>query len=186
MVQVMPIAGQGSCFADLDAAHEAVALVRPMIEAVLARPALCGSGVIALVVMDPARDPARSASDHDFDAAVLHECSFGKPVSDWDANYFGFARAKAALSWRLREPGETLQGPRAHLLREGDSLLRGAIVHDGIVVAASGAEVWYDEAVATAVAAALRAVAQQRHAQALFGRSLVAARAASSRTARSA
>jgi hypothetical protein len=52
--------------------------------------------------------------------------------------------------------------------------LWGSAVLDGIVVAASGAFPWFDEAFATALAANLRAIAKQRHAAALEKRQLSA------------
>jgi uncharacterized iron-regulated membrane protein len=65
-----------------------------------------------------------------------------------------------------------VQSTRAHALREGDSLLWGSVCLDGIVVGVSGAEAWWDEAFATAVAANLRAIAKARHAEALRAKQL--------------
>lgn len=157
---------RGSHFADRQAAEQALALTLPMIEAAMADPQVSGSGFFYLVVMDPALTPA----DCPFGEAVLLEHAVGDP-SRWDADYAAFARAKARLAWSQGDT-HTLQTQQPHRLREGDSLLWGSAVLDGIVVAASGAYAWFDEAFATALAANLRAIAKQRHAAALEKRQL--------------
>jgi hypothetical protein len=150
-----------SCFADAETARRALALCLPMIEPLVADRSLCGSGFLCIVVMDPALTP-RTAT---FDDAVLLEHAVGDRAK-WDADYAAFARAKAKASWLHGLDGTTLQCSHAHALREGESLLAGAVCLDGIVVAASGAFEWADEAVALCVAACLRALAKQRREQA--------------------
>ncbi|WP_028999556.1 hypothetical protein [Azohydromonas australica] len=157
---------RGSHFADRQAAEQALALTLPMIEAAMADPMVSGCGFFYLVVMDPALTPA----DCPFEEAVLLEHAVGDR-SRWDADYAGFARAKARLAWNQGDT-HALQTQQPHRLREGDSLLWGSAVLDGIVVAASGAFPWFDEAFATALAANLRAIAKQRHAAALEKRQL--------------
>jgi hypothetical protein len=152
-------AGHGSVFADAAAARRALALMQPTLEAAIADRSVCGSGFLCIVVMDPALSPHEAA----FDEAVLVEHSVG-PRADWDADYAAFARAKAQLAWREACDCSAVS---AHRLRAGDCLLAGAIVLDGIVVAVSGAHAEFDEALALAVAAQLRAVATQRRQQAL-------------------
>jgi hypothetical protein len=49
-----------------------------------------------------------------------------------------------------------------HRLARSASLLWGGVWLDGIVVAASGAEAFYDEAFSCAIAANLRVIAKQR------------------------
>jgi uncharacterized MAPEG superfamily protein len=150
---------EGSHFADREAARRAVELALPMIERAMADPAVCGSGFLFIVVMDPAR-PASGCS---FEQAVLHEHAIGDR-SRWDADYAAFARAKARLAWTHGCDGHAVLARAPHLLQPGDTLLWGSVWLDGIVVGVSGAEPWYDEAFATAVAAALRAIAKGRHA----------------------
>jgi hypothetical protein len=94
--------------------------------------------------------------------------------SRWDADYAAFARAKAKLVWQRDCDGLRLQTASPHRLCAGDSLLRGGVCLDGIVVGVSGAFPWWDEAIGTAVAANLRAIAQQRHAEAIEKGMLVA------------
>lgn len=78
------------------------------------------------------------------------------------ADYAGFARAKAKLAWRLGHDSQHVQDALPHLLARGDSLLGGAVVRRGLVVAASGAHPWYDAACAGIVAELVLALAQQR------------------------
>ena len=161
----------GSAFADAQAAQRALHSVLPMLEPAVRDPSVCGSGFLYIVVMDPALGPA----DADFDAAVLIEHAIGDRAR-WDADYAGFARAKARLSWVGGADTSALQAQHAHRLREGDSLLGGGVWLDGIVVGVSGAFAWYDEAFALCIAAQLRAIARARHAAALEAHECVARR----------
>ena len=123
---------------------------------------VCGSGFLYIVVMDPGLAPG----DVDFADAVLVEHAIGDRTR-WDADYAGFARAKARLSWGHARDSHEVQALRTAQLRPGDSLLWGGVCLDGIVVGVSGAHPWYDRAFATAIAANLAALAQSRHARAL-------------------
>jgi hypothetical protein len=127
-------------------------------------PEVCGSGFLYIVVMDPGLSPIAAT----FAEAVLLEHAIGNPAA-WDADYAGFARAKARLSWQENRDSHQVQCARSHALRRGDSCLWGSVCLDGIVVGVSGAHPWFDEAFATAIAANLRAIAKQRHAAALAG-----------------
>ena len=151
----------GSCFADARAARDAVDMALPMIQRAMRDPVVCGAGFLCIVVMDP----ARSERDGSFDDAVLLEHAIGDR-DRWDADYAGFARDKAMLSWHSGLDGHRLQALSPHRLREGDSLLWGSVNLDGIVVGVSGAQPWYDEAFATCIAANLRAIAKRRRAAA--------------------
>ena len=151
----------GSYFADARAAREAVDLALPMIEQAIRDPAVCGAGFLCIVVMDP----ALGVRDARFEDAILLEHAIGDRAR-WDADYAAYARAKARLSWCAAVDGQHVQALAPHRLREGDTLLWGGVVLDGIVVGVSGAQPWFDEAFATCVAANLRAIAKRRHAAA--------------------
>ena len=153
---------RGSHFADADAARRAIAMTLPMIESAMLDREVCGSGFLYIVVMDPGLTPR----DADFSDAVLVEHAVGDRTQ-WDADYAGFARAKAKLSWTHKMGSHEVQASRTHVLRRGDSVLWGSVWLDGIVVGVSGAHPWYDEAFAIAVAGNLRAIAKSRHARAL-------------------
>lgn len=153
---------RGSHFADADAARRAITMALPMIESAMRDREVCGSGFLYIVVMDPGLTPR----DADFADAVLLEHAVGDRTQ-WDADYAGFARAKARLSWLHERSSHDVQASRTHVLRKGDSVLWGSVCLDGIVVGVSGAHPWYDEAFALAVAANLRAIAKGRHAKAV-------------------
>lgn len=147
---------------DAALARRAVEMALPMIALALTDKEVSGKGVLSIIVMDPA---ARVRDGH-FDDAVLLEHAIGDPES-WDVDHAGLARAKARLSWETGLDSHVVQAARPHLLRQEDTLLWGSVCLDGIVVAASGAHPWFDEAFAIAVAGNLRALAKQRQAMAL-------------------
>lgn len=161
-----------SVFADASAARRALDMALPMIEPLMSQRDVVGSGFLYIVVMDPAAQPAPDGAD-DFDAAVLLEHAVGDR-SKWDADYAAFARAKARLAWRTRRDGQAVQACSPQLLREGDTLLTGAVCLDGIVVGVSGAFPYYDEAIATCIAGCLRAVAKHRWTEAVAAKRLTA------------
>lgn len=146
-----------SRFADADAARRAVAFAQPAIEAALRLPEISGLGVLHIVVLDPVVTPSVGT----FDQALLFEHSIGERER-WDADYQGFARAKARLSWRHGMDSRRLQLLEPHRLDANESLLWGGVHVDGIVVAASGAMPAWDEAFAFSVAGYLRSIACER------------------------
>ena len=160
---------QRSFFANAEAARQALEMVLPMIEPQMSVSHVCGSGFLYVVIMDPALQPGQAK----FEDAILLEHAVGDR-SKWDADYASFARAKAKASWEHGLDGHQLQGLKPYRLREGDSLLWGAVNLDGIVVGVSGAHPYYDEAFATAIAGCLKAVAKERWQQAIDSRQLFA------------
>lgn len=148
----------GSSYANEEAARRAVEFARPMIEAWRKNGDIVGSGFLYVVIMDPALRP----EDCSFEDAILHEAAFGDPTS-WDAAYDTFAREKARLSWQHGQDSRVVQATRPYALKQGDTLLGGGVYLDGIVVAASGAFPWFDEAFAGAVAFWLRALSLEAH-----------------------
>ncbi len=142
---------------DESAARAAVEMALPSIEKGLQRDGVSGERVLHIVVMNPAASPHEST----FEQAILYEHSVGDPGT-WEADYRSFARAKAALAWRSGCDTHLIQEFRPHLLRQGDSLLWGSVCRDGLVVGASGAHPWFDEAFANAVAGFLLAIGHER------------------------
>jgi len=147
----------GAFFADRDAAAQAVRMVLPMIELAMARAEVGESGFLYIVVMDPTASPWRVS----FDQAVLYEHAVGDRER-WDADYAAFARGKAEISWRTGLDGHSVRHIRPHLLRDGDAGVWGSVCVEGIVVGVSGANPWYDEAFAGAIAHCFKAVAKAR------------------------
>lgn len=141
-------------------ARRAIELALPAVRAAIADREICGAGFLHIVVMSPTLNPR----DQSFEAAIVGEHSEGD-VSAWDADYRAFALDKARLSWRTGMGSHELQTLRPHLLVSGDTALWGSVAIDGIVVAVSGAHPWYDEAFASMVAVAYRALAKARAAR---------------------
>lgn len=146
----------GSHYLSRAVARSAIALAAPMIERALGDATIVGSGFLYMVVMDPTFTPANAT----FEEAILYEHSFGDR-SRWDADYAGFARAKARLSWLTGCDGHTVQQDRPYLLRPGDTLNAGGVWLDGLVVAASGAFAEFDEAFSGSVALLLKALVRK-------------------------
>ncbi|HYC43450.1 MAG TPA: hypothetical protein VEB70_10740 [Noviherbaspirillum sp.] len=145
----------GSYLIDRHAAEKAVGLALPMIQEAMKLKEVGESGFLYIVMMDPLRGPTNSS----FEEAILYEYSVGDR-SKWDADYAGFARAKARVAWRTGMDSHLVQELRPHLLAAGDTVLWGTAIVDGITVGVSGANPWYDEAFAGTVAMCLRAVAK--------------------------
>lgn len=144
-----------SYFIDRHAAEKAVTLSLPMIREAMMHKEVGESGFLYIVVMDPLRTPANSS----FEEAILYEHALGDREK-WDADYAGFARAKAKVSWSTGLDSHLVQELRPHLLAAKDTVLWGSVAIDGIVVGVSGANPWYDEAFAGTIAMCLRAVAK--------------------------
>jgi hypothetical protein len=157
---------KGSFFLDRQTARRAVDELLGFIGQAMTRAEVGESGFLHLVVMDP----ALRHGDVAFEDAILHEHSIGDRAL-WDADYQAFARAKARLCWASGFDSHAVQALYPYLLREGDTTLWGSANVDGIVVAVSGANPWYDEAFARILGSWLKAAAMARvneHGHALF------------------
>lgn len=137
-------------------AREAIACVRALFERAVATEAFGESHAAHVVVMRPGSTPHEAS----FESSILYEESFGD-VPHWDVDYAMYARAKAQLAWTARRDSQCVRDDAPHLLREGDTVLGGAIHRDGLTVAVSGMQAWFDEALAASVAAFLRALAKR-------------------------
>lgn len=143
---------------DDETLERAFQLATPLLEQAVRDRAVGQSGVFHVVVLDPTRTPANAR----FEDAILAERSFGKPRGEWDADYAGYARAKARVSWHTGRDSHAVQALAPQLRYADDTPLWGGVCLDGLVVAASGAEPQYDEALAGAVALLIRAVLKGR------------------------
>ncbi len=141
---------------NLQLAQEAVACARPLFERAVQTQDFGESGAAHVVVMRPGTSPRECA----FEEAILYEESFGD-VPRWDADYAGFARAKARLAWTTQRDSQQARDAAPQLLAVGDTLLGGGIHIDGMTVAVSGLHAWFDEALAASVAWFLRALAKR-------------------------
>jgi hypothetical protein len=146
-----------SYFIDRAACERAVQLAMPMIDAAMGSRVAGESGFLYVVIMNPCSNPATSS----FEQAILFEQAVFGDKEKWDADYGEFARAKAKVAWKTGMDGHIVQEIKPHLLGAGDTVLWGSVVVDGITVAVSGADAWFDEAFAGTIAVCLRALAKQ-------------------------
>jgi hypothetical protein len=116
----------------------------PMLDVLLADASISGEHAMHLVVMDPAADPATTP--------------FGD-TARWQADYAWYAREKTRLAWREQMSLRTLFAQHPARLRDGDIRVEGAVRSGRWVVGASGAQAWYDHAIATIAIALLEAAA---------------------------
>ena len=137
-------------------AREAVACVRTLFERAVATEDFGESHAAHVVVMQPGSTPHEAP----FESSILYEESFGD-VPRWDVDYSVYARAKAKVAWTTQRDSQCARDDAPHLLHGGDTVLGGAIHRDGLTVAVSGMQAWFDEALASSVAAFLRALAKR-------------------------
>ncbi len=147
-------------------AMRAIGMALPLIEAAMADPAVNDNRFLHIVVMNPAVRPRQCNGDMEFEQAILHEHSVGD-LDLWDADYAGFARAKARARWNSGAASQTVQNVQPYLLQAGDASLWTGISPDAIVVGVSGMRPCYDEAIASIVAACMKALAKDRAQQRL-------------------
>ena len=87
---------------------------------------------------------------HEIIAYTLCEVSFKNKSCKWTADYREIARGKALQLWQDRNDGRTDIVP--HLLYQEEHPYWGGVKRDGIVVACSGVEPWFDRMISGMVA----------------------------------
>lgn len=107
-----------------------------------------------IVVMDPAA--IYSDRNIGFEGAILYEESIGDP-SIWEYDYKSIARAKACQAWKFGIPNQIIVERMPYLLKGHDTRYFGSAVKDGIVVAASGVQLWMDQLISEVVASTCQA-----------------------------
>jgi hypothetical protein len=130
-------------------------VIAPMIERIIGDSAVSAEHAMHVLVMDPTAD-ARVA----FEDAILVERSYGEP-STWKADYAWYAREKTRVSWRERRSLRTLLTRCPDRLTEGDIRVEGAVRDGAWIIGASGAQPWYDHAIASSTAHLLEAALAQ-------------------------
>ncbi len=128
-----------------------------------------GSGIAKrgdchVVVMVPAmKDDAPDYPDYPhyaIFAEVIYEDSFGD-VGNWEHPYDNIARCKALQLWHDRNDGRA--GSVPHLLFSGDTPYWGGVKREGIVVACSGVEPYFDKLISGITADCIIALAQHAY-----------------------
>jgi len=92
------------------------------------------------------------------DGEILHEQSVGPDVQADRQRLVScteIARSKARIHFRTGRPAAEIQARRPHALLVGDTVWGGSASHEGIIVAASGVQGYFDESISAMVAAIL-------------------------------
>lgn len=76
---------------------------------------------------------------------IMFEAQIGTPEANAEADFQAWARGKALVSLLTGLPSARVQQHYPHLYLPGLILWDGSTVRDGLVVAFSGAEGWFDE-----------------------------------------
>ena len=139
-------------------AYEAVQTLKPQIEQFLQQHAKRQH--LAIVVTAVEEISPRSP-DKSFEEDCLVVDSIGDP-NDWEHDYKSIALSKAEKSVRTGMATAKL-GPQ--YLLDADTVFWGSEVLDGIVVACSGVEPYYDEMVSMWIAATIRAFCKKAFAE---------------------
>jgi hypothetical protein len=134
-------------------AKEAVRLLKPSIRKLLEEKAKRQD--MHIVVMDPTKKPWECP----FEEAVLYEESI-TDKSSWENPYDEMAIAKARQAWRNGRSNFHAQMLSPATLKDGDLVFHGSFEYEGVLVAASGVEGWFDVLVCGWVALAIQQLAQ--------------------------
>lgn len=129
-------------------------LVAPAVKHLLSNRHLAKRDVMVVWVLNPT------------DGGGLGMRTFGTlPPAQWKNAYGELALRKAQLSHREKKNTATVVFQEPHLLRQGDPIYQGGVFFHGIAVGASGVQSYFDEMVASMVAAAIRGLCAHELAQ---------------------
>lgn len=108
----------------------------------------CFHVVVLVPSMPDDRPDYDDYPNYPLEPCILYENSFGKPA--WERDYEDIAMCKALQLWQGRNNGACNIQP--HLLFPGDVPFYGGVAREGIVVACSGVQPWFDRMIAGMVA----------------------------------
>lgn len=134
-------------------AESAISLLEPSIAKLLSENAKRTD--MHIVVMDPSKKPWEVS----FEEAILLEKSLSDKCQ-WELPFDDFARAKARQAWRDGSDNARKQMLGPATLTTGDIVHYGSFEYQGVIVAASGVEPWFDLLVSGWVALAIQQLAQ--------------------------
>ncbi len=141
-----------------DIANDAVELLRPRIVEFLrgfAKRTHLAIVVTAVEAINPI-DPGKSFKDNCYLIAGIGD------QEDWQYDYERVALSKAELSVRT---GIGTYELAPHYRLSGDTVYSGSVVIDGIIVACSGVEGYFDEMIAGWIAVTIKGLCKHKHAQ---------------------
>ena len=149
---------EGSALMTMDLVEEAVGLTLNVIDDMMRRNGELSGEHLHIVVMDPTKP---SGGSYRFEQAILYEYSIGKRA-DWEHRFDIIARDKARRSWATGRNtlDQVMSAP--HLFQRGNVSFWGSAVHNGIVVACSGVQPWFDQMFSYIVAACCEGLCHNR------------------------
>ena len=136
-------------------AEEALDLVMPSIETLLVEKAKRTH--VHIVIMDPRKKPWEC----EFTDAIWYERSITND-EPWERDYTAFARAKANQAWREGQHGIVVTALAPATLRHGDTVYDGSFCYNGVIVACSGVEPYFDMLISAWVALAIQQLSQHQ------------------------
>ena len=113
-----------------------------------------------IVVLVPALEVGHEKTDFDypnFPTKAHFLCEYKLEESEWTRKYEEIARCKALQLWHDRNDERTNIMP--HLLFSNDTVYWGGVKRNGIVVACSGVQPWFDKMLSGMIADLLVALA---------------------------
>lgn len=130
--------------------ESAVRIVIPSIEGVLGSH-YTGSerNSLHLVVLKPGTEE------------ILYECAFGADKSTWKRPFDDIARAKARFCQRTGMVGRNARMDAPWLYESGDTRFVGGVIENGLAVAASGLQDYFDEMFSWMVLGAIQGLCRQ-------------------------
>lgn len=127
-------------------AKKSVDIVRSAIEDLLGSELTGRRPNLHLVIIGPDSDE------------ILWEESFGGDQSTWQRPYDEIARSKAGIVKRTGMTLRTLEKDAPWLYQKGDTRYVGGVTENGLVIAASGLQDYFDEMISRMVLSAIQAL----------------------------
>lgn len=142
-------------------ARTAVEFVLPSVQALIRGNTLKRGDLHIVIAMQPAVcRRGHMVEVGGFEECIIYEHSLGEP-STWASPFDKIARSKGLLSWERGMSTQQIQALAPHLLEPGDTSYYGSVFSDGIVVACSGVQPFFDHMISAWVLEACRALCIQ-------------------------
>lgn len=135
-----------SYFLTVEVARQALGLVRPVFDKLVADGLTGGRVNLHVAVYKPGSDD------------VLCEESWGEDPATWQRRYNEIALGKGDVISRTGLVGRTTLNDAPWLFRKGDVRYAGGVIENGLVVVASGLQDYWDEAISWMVVSTIQAL----------------------------
>jgi len=130
-------------FLTQNVAKRAIMIVRKMLEESMAHD-LKRLHMHIVVLVPSLNDEGREYPDYPLEPVILYQASFAKvEAGPWAHKYDEIARSKALQYWHCRNNG--YETTPSHLLFPNDTPFFGGVKREGIVVACSGVQPYFDK-----------------------------------------